>query len=295
MSHADDLDMPAIVLAAYGSAEDRGLQTYQRVADFYSRAFPGSWIELSFSSSAIRRRLAAGGKNVPDPFTSLSHVHAEGWRNVVVQSLHLVPGGQFHHIASLVRGLQGVKGRFGFEFLGLGLPLLSSQEDFSSVAFALAEHVRCISGISQDDASSAGLSCIGKSAAVLMGHGTNHPADSAYSHLAIHLSQVIKADVFLGTLEGYPGLSEVMGQLSACGASRVHLFPFLLVAGAHALLDMAGPAEDSWRSRFLSAGYQVDVHAVGLGEIDSFLEIFARHTREACGRSLVSTLRLQSD
>ena len=74
---------------------------------------------------------------------------------------------------------------------------------------------------------------------LLAGHGTGHPADALYSLMA----RVLKKDhgnVFLGTLEGFPGLSEMVAELKASGARKVILLPFLLVAGGHAENDIAG-------------------------------------------------------
>ena len=43
--------------------------------------------------------------------------------------------------------------------------------------------------------------------------------------------------------------------------SRVHLAPFMIVAGDHAHNDLAGDDADSWKSQFEQAGYPVICHA----------------------------------
>ena len=62
---------------------------------------------------------------------------------------------------------------------------------------------------------------------------------------------------------------------------RVVLTPFLVVAGDHACKDMAGENEDSWKSRFLRKGYQVECLMKGLGEYPGIRQIYVRHAKEA--------------
>ena len=57
--------------------------------------------------------------------------------------------------------------------------------------------------------------------------------------------------------------------------------PFMLVAGDHAMNDMAGEEEDSWRNRLTAAGYQVESHLRGLGENPAFRKIYRQHVLEA--------------
>jgi len=51
------------------------------------------------------------GRSIPSPLVALAQLQDWGQRNVVAQSLHIVPGDEFHQLASLVRGLEGVKGK----------------------------------------------------------------------------------------------------------------------------------------------------------------------------------------
>ena len=55
----------------------------------------------------------------------------------------------------------------------------------------------------------------------------------------------------------------------------------MIVAGDHAKNDMAGPEEDSWKSRLEAAGYEVSPVLRGLGEYRAVQEMLARHAREA--------------
>ena len=55
----------------------------------------------------------------------------------------------------------------------------------------------------------------------------------------------------------------------------------MVVAGDHANNDMAGTEEDSWSSRFQSAGLTVTNQIAGLGEIPAVQQLYVSHTKAA--------------
>jgi sirohydrochlorin cobaltochelatase len=267
---------PAIVLAAYGSAYPGALATYDQIKSSYEQAFPGSPVLLAFTSQAMRLRLAEKeGRSIPSPLAALAEMQDQGQRNVIVQSLHIVPGREFHQLASLIRGLESVKGKFGFEHLEMGLPLLSSLEDCQKVSSILSptwERIT-VNGRPQKNPRDPE-----KEAVALVGHGTGHPADSLYTLLA----RVLEKDhrnVFLGTLEGFPGIEELILHLKGSGMKKVRLLPFLLVAGGHAGEDIAGNSPESWKSILEREGFDVEASLRGLGESEEMMAIFIEHTR----------------
>ena len=117
-------------------------------------------------------------------------------------------------------------------------------------------------------------------AIVLMGHGTSHSANRVYSLMAKVLENDHK-NVFLGTLDGFPGIEEVLSQTKKSRVKKVILMPFLMVAGGHALEDLAGNSATSWRSTFEHEGFLTKVILKGLGENESVIDIFVEHTRKA--------------
>jgi cobalamin biosynthesis Co2+ chelatase CbiK len=85
----------------------------------------------------------------------------------------------------------------------------------------------------------------------------------------------------LGAIEGFPGIEEMIEELKACGAEKIRLRPFLLVAGGHAKNDIAGPGRDSWKSTLEREGFEVDVRLKALGEMDGVVALLQEHTRRA--------------
>ena len=120
---------------------------------------------------------------------------------------------------------------------------------------------------------------------VLVAHGTGHPADALYSLLADVLRREQRgANVFLGSIEGYPGLIEIAEDLKSCGTRKVRLLPFLLVAGGHANSDIAGEGPGSWKSVLEREGFSVSADLRGLGECPEIVSLFLEHTRSALSK-----------
>jgi sirohydrochlorin cobaltochelatase len=55
----------------------------------------------------------------------------------------------------------------------------------------------------------------------------------------------------------------------------------MIVAGDHANNDMAGDDDDSWKSIFEAAGYQVECVLEGLGQLKPVRALIAEHAAEA--------------
>ena len=222
------LDKPGIVLAPYGTLYRPALATYDRIRAAYERAFPGSPVRLAFTSRLMIRRLAEKeGIAVPDIPAALSSLKGEGCRQAVLQPLQIVPGSEFHLAAAAARDWQA--GDAAFDRLALGLPLLAGLEDCRRVSALLPALLE------RSDEKEQALNGTEGGAVVLVAHGTGHPADALYSLLADVLRREQRgANVFLGSIEGYPGLIEIAEDLKSCGTRKVRLLPFLLVAGGHA-------------------------------------------------------------
>ena len=57
----------------------------------------------------------------------------------------------------------------------------------------------------------------------------------------------------------------------------------MVVAGDHAVNDMAGDDDDSWKSMFTASGNfdKVDTQIAGLGEIKEIQQLYVAHTKAA--------------
>ncbi len=275
---------PAIILVAYGSLQSQAMDTYASIKKHYEAEFPGSDVRLALTSEHIRQRIAKrDGIMIQSPLVALADLQDHGYRDVVVQSLQIVPGREFHEVALLIQGMKCIKGRFGFGRLEMGMPLLSSLEDCRKVSEALGPVLDRITL----DGKHRELERDPEEAAVLVGHGSSHPGESIYSQMASILEQSHR-NVFLGTLEGHPGISEAILHLKRAKVKRARLIPFLLVSGGHVLHDMAGEGKDSWKSIIESEGFETRTYLEGLGESKEIIDIFIDHTRSAVNMMALS-------
>ena len=66
----------------------------------------------------------------------LDRLHIEGYKEVIVQTLHIIPGEEFN---KLKRQVQGYSDKF--EKIILGRPLLTSEEDYDEVIKAMESKI----------------------------------------------------------------------------------------------------------------------------------------------------------
>ena len=58
------------------------------------------------------------------------------------------------------------------------------------------------------------------------------------------------------------------------GIKKAYLLPFMSVAGDHAINDMAGEEEDSWKSMLTDAGIQCEPILKGVAEFDALVDLW---------------------
>ena len=271
---------PAILLVVFGTSYPEAQAAYENIERVYREEFPQAEVRIAFTSDYIRRKLLdRDNVTIDNPLTALAHLNDEGYTDVVVQSLHVIPGEEFHDLANIVESVRGIEGKFGFRNLVLGEPLLMNFVDYRNVSRALASQVeQNTTGTERTPHSSPRDA--GQMAVIFMGHGTEHSANSAYSQMANILAEDHE-NVFLGTVEGYPGYDEVLARLNESGVKKARLIPFMVVAGDHALNDLTGNESESWKSMLEKEGFEIDYNLLGMGENDGIVEIFVGHTKEA--------------
>ena len=91
-----------ILLVAFGSTWEQAYDTFDKVVDEYKSAFSGWDVYLSFSS-AICINNARKGENVApkdyyDPEHWLTAIGLAGYKQIVVQSLQVIPGEEYRRV-----------------------------------------------------------------------------------------------------------------------------------------------------------------------------------------------------
>jgi len=265
--HKERSQKKGILLVAFGttvpearSALDHlGMKAEQRFAEFDIR-----W---AYSSRIVREKLAAQGHHFDSPAMALARMMDDGFAHVAVQSLHTIPGEEFHGLQQTVQAFSGLPK--GMDSVVLGRPLLADPDDVERCAAAIMA--------SLPPERKAG------EAVVLLGHGTHHPANIYYPGLQYSLNRLDPL-VLIGTVEGTPSRDDVRLVLRDRKVSKVYLQPFMAVAGDHAVNDMAGDEEDSWKSVLEADGLTCVPVLRGTAEFPAFVDIWLDHLQAALER-----------
>jgi sirohydrochlorin cobaltochelatase len=255
-----------ILVVSFGtaSAESRRLNigaAEQTIRD----AFPDSFsVHRAFTSQTVINIIfKREGIRIDNVAEALDRAVLNGVKHLTVQPTHLMRGLEYDKLRGILSDYSG-----SFESISLGDPLLTSDDDFSRTADALIE-----ASDAYDD---------GKTAIVFMGHGTEAASNRVYEKMQSVLSGKGKVNYYVGTVEASPSLDDVIAAVRQGGYSRVILRPMMLVAGNHAVNDMADADDpDSWYSRFTAEGYKTVCIIEGLGQLASIREIYADHALKA--------------
>jgi sirohydrochlorin cobaltochelatase len=264
-AHGDKRPMKkGILLVAFGSTIPEAHVSFDNIEQSVKKGLPGVPVYWSYTSRIIIKKMAKEGKQLATPTEGLAKMMRENFTHVVVQSLHTIPGAEFHGMLKNVHKFAGMDK--GIKKVLVGYPLMATSEDVQRVAEAI------IQVIPKERKKKEGV--------VLMGHGTHHPANVYYAALAYHL-QKLDPNVFVGTVEGWPEIDDIKADLKKRRIKRVYLMPFMSVAGDHARNDMAGPAADSWKSILEKEGINCVVVLKGTAEFQEFVDIWVDHLRSA--------------
>lgn len=243
-----------ILLVAFGSSVPEGEAAINAVKEAVEKAYPDTKVFVAYTSRIIMVKLAKEQKRyVDDPATALAKMAFHYYTDVSVLSTHIIPGEEYQDLQAVVDGfrLMGKSGtKSGFKRIELSEPLLANGHDFERFADILTK-------IHAQEAKTG--------AVALMGHGSPHFANAAYSELQLSLWRK-NPNFFVGTVEATPTFEDLLRELKKLKLKTVTVTPAMLVAGEHAKNDMAGGEADSWKSMLTKAGYKVNVKLKGLGE-----------------------------
>ena len=149
----------------------------------------------------------------------------------------------------------------------------------------IVQPTHVINGIENDQMKADALS-FRDTALVLMGHGTEHYANTVYAALDYRFKDTGHKNIFLGTVEAYPALDSLLRAADSFHPKKIVLAPFMIVAGDHAQNDLAGADSDSWMNRLSSEGYEVTPVLKGLGEYPQVRQILVEHVQQAMNASV---------
>ena len=315
-----------ILLVAFGSTWEQAYDTFDKVVSDYKSNFSGWDVFLSFSS-AICINNARAGENVDpkdyyDPEHWLTAIGLAGYKQVVVQSLQVIPGEEYRRVRdSYVKDFMNNRnGDFTDAYMKsldlnvvVGTPLMAEESDAETLANTLN---------AEADIKAAAQQGI----VAFMGHGNPEGYDYyggniRYLQLEDYL-RAINPNYYVGTVdmdETYAEdvLKHIEGgtfnyqigdvtktvTYAANASKKAQLFVLMSIAGDHAHNDMADDEDDeSWYSMFNEAGIETKAYETNftepcwkkiksgeeyipaLAERSAVRKLWMNHTREAIAK-----------
>ena len=254
----------AILVVSFGTSyENTRKLTIEAIEHDIADAFPACPTYRAWTSKMIIAKLKKrDGLTIHTVKEALEQMLLDGITDVIVQPTHVINGIENDRMLQEVMEHMHL-----FRKVYVGKPLLSSVEDYKKAIHAVMEKTV----IGEDEM------------LVLMGHGTDHHANSAYPTLEYTFHSLGYQQVLVGTVESFPDLRNVMAKLEISGRKKVVLMPFMFVAGDHAKNDIAG----EWKENLEKQGYKVNLYLKGLGENPTVQQLFIQHARFAAGHKAV--------
>ncbi|MCI6060945.1 MAG: sirohydrochlorin cobaltochelatase [Dorea sp.] len=248
-----------ILVVSFGTAYAGTRQlTIEKIRNTIQQAYPDCAVYEAWTSKRIiRKLLETTGERIRTVEEALEEMAGDGIREVYIQPTHVIDGIENERMKEEAKSYKD-----RFRKMVFGQPLIASKND-------MEEMVRIIrtefSDLHPDEV------------LVLMGHGSIHTANAAYAQMNQMFGQSGRQNIYLCTVEAEPGIEMALREIKKTSAGRIRLAPFLIVAGNHAMKDMAGPEEDSWMNLCKGAGYEVDCCMKGLGEYPEVRALFLKH------------------
>ena len=260
----DGIGEKELLVVSFGTSfNDSRRLTIGAIETALQEAFPEWSIRRAFTSQIIIDHVKnRDGEVIDNVGEALERAIANGVKTLVVQPTHLMPGFEYTDLKNELAEYADA-----FEQIVLSDPLLITDDDFVSVARAIVDATAAY-----DD---------GETAVCFMGHGTEADSNGVYAKMQTVLTEEGKEHYYVGTVEAEPSVDDVFALVQAGNYKKVVLRPLMIVAGDHANNDMAGDEDDSWKSVFEAAGYEVECVVEGLGQLEAVREIIIAHAADA--------------
>jgi len=252
------MDKKIIITVSFGTSY---LDTLEKNIGSLERKIKASFTDFdvirAFTSGIIIKKLAENGIKIFSVKEALAYAVHQGYADCVVQPTTIIAGIEYESICNDCKIFKNK-----FKRLHIGRPLIASTEDCIKLSDILAGSI--------------GHTC--DEAVVLMGHGSSHIMNLVYPALEYIFSQNGHDGFFVGTVEAYPTVEDVIERVKKEGYKKALLTPLMLVAGDHAQNDMAGSGE-SWLTSFEKAGIKTRTLIKGLGEYGKVTDMYIEHMK----------------
>ena len=286
-------DRAAILLANFGTTVPEAVKSITNIQQQVKKVFPLVPVKVSFTSNIIRsvwkKRQAESekwmkmgasreilyGKNI---IATIGDLMEDGYNTIIVQPTHIFFMEQTQDLSSYVNALASIKTTkekwMPFNKIVMGRPALGGPGNKYDYRVDMEKALKTI----VPDVELAGEK---KAILIYMGHGNKYWSTGLYVEAAGMMRKLYPhVTTYIGSVEGYPNISDILPHLSHSDSGNIMLKPFMIVAGDHAMKDMAGDNEGSWKSVLTRHGFNVIPVLEGFGSNDDFAKIFVEHIKD---------------
>ena len=279
-----------ILLVAFGSTWQQAYDTFGQVVKHHKANFSGWDGYLSFSSAICINNAREGENTDPksyyDPEHWLTAIGLAGYKQVVVQSLQVIPGEEYRRVRdTYVKDFMNNRnGDFTTKYMKsldlnvvVGTPLMAEESDAKNLAATLNNEADIKAAVSE------GI-------VAFMGHGNPEGYDYYGGNIRyLQLEDALRAinkNYYVGTVdmdqtyidnvvEHIQGgtFTYTVGDVTktvtydANSATKAQLYPLMSIAGDHAHNDMADDGDDnSWYSVLNAAGIETNAYETNFTE-----------------------------
>lgn len=241
-------DKTGILLVHYGTQNDNSrAATIDKLNKRVAEENADCAVLEAYAAPSVIRMLDKRGIHKLNIAEALDSLKALGCSKLTVQSTMLLDGVMTDMLRREVEKKKG-----GFNTASVARPLLYNADDCRRMAQMIRKNLE------------AGNWLKGKPQVVLVGHGSDSPANAMYCQLDYLLQDEGFEGWHVGTIEGYPTIENVERQLRKQKNRNVLLVPLLYIAGNHQREDIDG----KWKEQLEKDGFKVSVLDKGLGEMD---------------------------
>ncbi len=253
-----------VLIVSFGTTyKDTRERNIDRIERAVREEKPDCVVLQAYSSDRVREIIKKrDGMEVHGIKDALNEMAERGVTHLRVLPTHIIDGIENNKMKRFIEEYLPY-----FQTIKIADPLLGKEEDYGLVAAALWDFLK-------DEVKNGVL--------ILMGHGSWHEADIGYEKMEKVLREYSGKEIYIATVEGSITIEDVIERMNVIYERqerqkvRVIIAPFMLVAGDHAVNDMAGE-EDSFVSKVKEQGYEAECILRGLGEYEGIRRIYLQH------------------
>lgn len=250
----------AILIVAYGTSYKEEL--YNNILNIEERIknkFRDYYIKLAFTSNIVINKLYVKHNIKIDSLEyGIENLKNKEFKEVYILPLHLIEGVEYEKILEIYDLYKD-----NFEKLIIGKPLLYEDKNYELL----------LESIKYEYAENEGI--------VFMGHGSK---ENNNSYLKLQsLINKNNYNIYVGTLEGYKGINDIVKELKKDNITNVILSPLTLVFGYHAKKHMI-KNNDSWENILKKNGFKVKIYSFGLGSSVKIQDIYINNLKKMVSR-----------